>query len=289
MKCRLCLLAALAGIAAAQTHQESFEVASLKRNNSGDGRMMLQPLQPGGRFNAVNIPVKQLILRAYRLQDFQLAGAPGWVDSERYDVTAQAGRAITPEQLATLLQNLLRERFALAAHHERREATVSVLVLSHKDGQLGPKLKRSTADCQGGRGPGGSPTPPPGPPPGPGAQHGGSPLGPLPSCGMRVAPFALLAGGTPISGLANALSQLTRRTVTNATGLAGNFDIDLQWTPDENPFTGPPPPGAPPFTIDLNGPPLPVALQEQLGLKLESRKESVDFLVIDKLERPTEN
>src|SRR3974377_2113833 len=108
--------------------QDTFEVASIKRNVSGEGRMMLQPLQPGGRFNAVNVPLRQIILRAYRLQDFQLEGLPGWAASERYDTTAKAANEITPEQLSVLLQDLLKERFHLVTHTVKKETTGLALV-----------------------------------------------------------------------------------------------------------------------------------------------------------------
>lgn len=82
------------------------------------------------------------------------------------------------------------------------------------------------------------------------------------------------------------LSQFTQRVVVDRTGLSGLFDIDLSFTPERMP-QGPPPPGAPPLNIDPNGPSLFTALQEQLGLKLDSEKAPVEVLVIDHVERPT--
>ena len=107
-----------------------------------------------------------------------------------------------------------------------------------------------------------------------------------PQCGMRNAPGALLGGGFPLSQLVAALSQFAQRTVVDRTRvLTGNFDVELRWTPEQL-LT--PPPGAPPLPpIDPNGPSLFTAVQEQLGLKLESTKDSVDVLVIDHAERPT--
>ena len=235
MKRFVLLLLGLAALSA----QDTFEVASIRRNVSGDGRMMLQPLQPGGRFHAINLPLRQIILRAYRLQDFQLEGLPGWAASERYDITAKAAGDVTPEQLSVLLQNLLKERFQLVTHTVKKETNGLALVLARQDGRLGPKLTRSTAECAEspqGRGPGHGPQ---GPPP------GDAEFGTRPVCGMRMSPFSLFAGGMPMAALANALSQASGKLVTDKTGLAGTFDAELIYTPEESPFHGPPPPGSP--------------------------------------------
>ena len=103
---------------------------------------------------------------------------------------------------------------------------------------------------------------------------------------MFMSPGRVTAGGTPMSQLLSPLSMFTRRIVVDKTGLAGGFDIDLVWTPDQMP-NGPPPPGVQMPAIDPNGPSIFTALQEQLGLKLESQTGPVDVLVIDRVERPT--
>jgi uncharacterized protein (TIGR03435 family) len=104
---------------------------------------------------------------------------------------------------------------------------------------------------------------------------------------MRIAPNQVLASGVPLAQLTQMLSQFTQRIVIDRTGLAGSFDIDLTFTP-ERLAQGPPPPGAPPLpSIDPNGPSLFTAVQEQLGLKLESERAPVEVLVIDHVERPT--
>jgi len=96
-----------------------------------------------------------------------------------------------------------------------------------------------------------------------------------------------MAGSFPLSQLASALSQMTQRVVVDRTGLAGNFDLDLTFTPDQTMSRGAPPPGATPPPIDPNGPSIFTALQEQLGLKLESTRGPVDVIVIDHVEPPT--
>lgn len=277
----------------AQAPTPSFEVASVKPNKSGDQRVMLG-IQPGGRFTATNVPLRMLIRNAYQLQDFQLVGGPGWLTSDRFDVLAKADGDLPftplggpPGPVQFMLKNLLAERFKLAVHRETRDLPIYALVLARSDGKTGPQLRPATVDCTtrfAGRGRDGAPPAPPQPgPPAPGAR---------PQCGMRIGPGQLSGGGFPVSQLASMLSGFVQRVVVDRTGLTGNFDIDLTWTPDQLPqgTQGPPPPGAPPLPpIDPNGPSIYTALQEQLGLKLDSAKGPVEVLVIDRVEPPTED
>ncbi|OFV93633.1 MAG: hypothetical protein A3G76_06170 [Acidobacteria bacterium RIFCSPLOWO2_12_FULL_65_11] len=258
----------------------SFEAASVKPNKSGSGQVSIG-IQPGGRFNAVNVPLRFLIRNAYQLQDFQLVGGPGWITSERFDIIAKAEGDPPPVPPGTtgpfqiMMRNLMADRFRLKVHKETREMPVYALVLARADRQLGPQLRPSTVDCAArGRGRGAPP-----PPPQPGER---------PACGMRIGPGTMTGGGFPISQLATALSQFAQRVVLDRTGLTGNFDLDLTWTPDQIP-QGPPggaPAGAPPPPA-LDGPSLFTALQEQLGLKLESIRGPVEVVVIDSVEQPT--
>jgi uncharacterized protein (TIGR03435 family) len=104
---------------------------------------------------------------------------------------------------------------------------------------------------------------------------------------MRLGGGQLSAGSTPLSQLAISLGPMVQRVIVDRTGLSGNFDFDLKWTPDQMP-QGAPPPGAPPLpAADPNGPSLFTALQEQLGLKLEAERGPVEVLVIDSVDRPT--
>src|SRR5580765_433778 len=126
-----------------QTLAPAFEVASIKLNNSGDGRVMMQ-LQPGGRFTATNIPLRLLIRNAYQLQDFQIVGAPSWINSERYDIVAKAEDGTPPEtpsldrtgpnRTQLMIRSLLAERFQLVAHDETRELPIYALVVARGDG-----------------------------------------------------------------------------------------------------------------------------------------------------------
>jgi uncharacterized protein (TIGR03435 family) len=273
-----------------QTPAPTFEVASIKPNNSGDGRVMMQQ-QPGGRFTATNIPLRLLIRNAYQLQDFQIVGAPSWINSERYDIVAKAEDGTPPEtpsldrtgpnRIQLMIRSLLAERFQLVAHDETRELPIYALVVARSDGKLGPDLKKSEVDCNAvfaaGRGRGMPPPPPPGPPQ----------AGERPQCGIRIGMGNLAMGGTPLPQFANSLAMFVGRTVQDKTGLAGNYDVTLTWTPDQMPQR---PPGAPePPPADPNGPSIFTALQEQLGLKLDSQKGPVSVLVIDRVERPKEN
>jgi uncharacterized protein (TIGR03435 family) len=272
-----------------------FEVASVRPNTNDDGKVMFG-IQPGGRFNVVNFPLWDLIRQAYSLQRTQIVGAPDWAETARYDIVAKAEGDIPgmmpgsgPGPLSFMLQDLLQDRFKLRAHRETRELPVYALMLARSDKKLGAGLRPSTVDCAAMRGRGARAGMPPGPPPpGAGAPNAAAALGrpERPPCGMRVAPNQVMAGGMPLAQLTQMLSQFTQRVVIDRTGLEGTFDIDLTFTPERMP-QGAPPPGAPPISIDPNGPSLFTALQEQLGLKLESERAPVEVLVIDHVERPT--
>ena len=267
-----------------------FEVASVKANKSGDNRMGIG-FQPGGRFRATNVPLRELISAAYGtpqpLPAFQISGGAKWIESERFDVVAKApgdpqpGPNGPPPEMFLMLRSLLAERFRLVVHREAKEMPVYALVLARADGKTGPQLHPSTTDCAAmmaairARG---------GPPPPPAA-------GERMPCGMRMFPGNLSGGASTMAQLSNVLARFVNRTVVDRTGLTGAFDLDLQWTPDQMPQgRGDPPPGLPPLpAVDPNGPSIFTAVQEQLGLKLESTKAPVDVLVIDRAELPVED
>jgi uncharacterized protein (TIGR03435 family) len=278
-------------IGAAGQAPPQFEVASIKPNKSGDGRVMIG-VQPGGRFTATNVPLRMLIRNAYQLQDFQIVGGPDWLSTDRFDVIAKAeegagdafraAQSGEPSRGQLMLRALLAERFKLVAHTENREMPIFALVLARSDGKLGPQLQKSTTDCTGpaaGRGRG--QMPPPGPPQ-PGER--------LP-CGIRVAPGNMSVGGSSLAQFASSLGMFVGRIVVDRTGLDGTYDFNLTWTPDQIANR---PPGAPDplvngVPIDPNGPSIFTAVQEQLGLKLDSQKGPVSVLVIDRADHPVEN
>lgn len=308
---RLLVCSALAlslgvAIAAQSPPEPSFDVVSVKRNTTSDGARMMR--NSPGNLSAFNITIRQLIQMAFQLQDFQIVGAPEWASTDGYDVEGRfdpaAQRAgVPPGQppMFPMIRTLLRERFGMVARTETSEMPVLALTLARADGRLGPQIKQSTADCAAlaaarGRGPidgrGGPPDGRGGPLDGRGAPAPGTPftLGERPQCGGRGGFGQLLIGGMPMAQFVRQLSQLTNRVVVDRTGLTGGYDIELKFTPAPGQLpAGPPPPGFEPPPIDPNGPTLFAALEEQLGLKLESERGPVDVVVIDRLERPTEN
>jgi uncharacterized protein (TIGR03435 family) len=281
------LAGSVAGVLAAQTPASpAFEVASVKRNKSGQP-FSASSIPPGGRFTVTNLTLRQLILMANQIERFQLSDEPAWLDSERFDIVAKAPAELSaalaapppangPTLIQLMLRQLLADRFRLVTHNETRELPIYALVLARSDQRLGPQLHSSTTDCAA-----------------PAATRRGDPPqapGERPSCGVRGGPGQFLAGGVSMAQLASYfLSGLVQRPVIDRTGLTGTFDIALTWTPNEMP-QGTPLSGAPPLPpIDPNGPSIFTAVQEQLGLKLESTKGPVDLLVIDHVEHPSED
>jgi uncharacterized protein (TIGR03435 family) len=262
-----------------------FEVASIKQNKSGTSGVRVQVL-PGGRYTASNVTLHQLIRDAYRLQNFQLSGGPSWINIDKFDITAIAeGGNIpdpfaaaqsdgAPDPLSLMMRDLLAERFKVTVHTETREGPIYAILMARSDGRLGPQLHKATVDCAAeARARGNAPAP-------------AFPPSGRPRCGISMGPGIISAGGTTLGQFANLMSGVLRRTVVNKTALSGAFDFDLRWTPDQ-PVQKPGALDTP--AVDPNGPSIFTAVQEQLGLKLESQKGPVDFLVIDGAERPSEN
>jgi len=261
-----------------------FEVASIKQNKSGTSGVRVQVL-PGGRYTASNVTLLQLIRDAYGLQNFQLSGGPSWINVDKFDITAIAeGGNIpdsfsaqtdgAPDPLSLMMRALLAERFKVAVHLESKEGPIYAILLARSDGWWGPQLQKAAVDCAAeARARGNAPAP-------------AFPPSGRPRCGISVGPGIISAGGTTFGQFANLMSGVLRRTVVNKTALSGAFDFDLRWTPDQ-PVQKPGALDTP--AVDPNGPSIFTAVQEQLGLKLESQKGPVDLLVIDRAERPSEN
>jgi uncharacterized protein (TIGR03435 family) len=293
---RVCLLiAALAVITSAQ----KFEVASIKPNKENDHRVMIG-MAPGGRFTAHGVTVKQLISMAYGVRDHQLTGLPGWAESERYDISAkpegappenaappnrmpsEAEMQTQQEKMRAMMKDLLADRFGLKVHPETKEMPVYALVVAKN----GSKLEESKEGAPpivdfGGRGPmaGGR---------GPGSddvrQTRGGPM-------MRMGRGQITAQDMRMPMLVEQLSRTLGRNVIDKTGLTGKYDVKLNWTPDESQpaaFPGGDGPRTDAATPET-GPSLFTAIQEQLGLKLESQKGPVEVIVVDHIEKATEN
>jgi uncharacterized protein (TIGR03435 family) len=252
-----------------------FDVASIKANKSGSNmvRMMVGP----DRLTAVGATLQMLIQNAYEIQDFQIAGGPKWANSDRYDIEAKMdGSAV--EKLQTLsmdqralesrrmLQALLADRFRLAFHRETKDLPGYALVIA-KNGPKVHDAKPGDTYPNGIKGPDG---------------HDGAGL-----MIIRGNGGPLTGQGVPIANLVQVLSQQLGEIILDNTGLTGKYDFTLQWTPDER--TGPGSSRSDDAPPDSSGPSIFTAIQEQLGLKLESRKVPVEVLVIDHVEPPSEN
>jgi uncharacterized protein (TIGR03435 family) len=269
---------------AATAPPPAFEVVSIKPNKGGMGVMIRMA---HGSFEAKNITVKLLLQEAYGVKESQISGAPPWIDSEHYDIEAKpddsfadAERKLSRDEAIAqhrqMLQSLLADRFKLTLHHDSKELQIYSLVVAKN----GPKfheaaVKPSDSD------------PPKLPEPG----------GPAPKGGVWMTGRGEInVTGASLSMFSNVLSMQPEvgRIVLDNTGLKGNYEFTLKWTPDESQgqmFGGPGagPDGRPTPPPNTNGPTIFTALQEQLGLKLESQKGPVDTLVIDHVERPSEN
>lgn len=290
------LLAAAVGPLRAQITQiapvqnaPAFDVVSIRENRSGDlGQAMRR--QPGGRIVINNVPLRTLIISAFGLQPQQLTGGPDWVDSARYDIAAQASGELGVTEPGTvgpsefMMQRMLTDRFRLAVHTEKRELPIYALTVARSDGRLGPRIRMAAIDCQAAmnemlkRAQGGG-----APPAAPQRPDGG------PGCGMRMGPGSqLTAGGMSMPALARMLAVPVGRLVEDRTGLVGGFDFDLEFTIDPT-LSGIPAGAPPPAPANANAPSVFTALEEQLGLKLQADRAPVEVLVIDRVERPTEN
>ncbi len=267
----------------------AFDVASIKPNRSGRG-IAIVTMQPSGRVSTENMSLRDLILTAYGIEEIQLVGLPGWGTSERFGIEARTDGSTANDQVRLMLRELLADRFGLIVHNETRTLPVLSLVTAKKDGTFGERLRRAGAEC-------GRITPPPGvplpPPPPPGPAGGMRPILPKEvdargNCGGMAIPGWLSARKFSMDRLSQVLSVFTRRPVLNRTGLDGEFDIDLNFTPEFE-TVGPLTPGGGPPPPNPDGPSLFTAVQEQLGLKLDAERAPVEVLVIDKVERPSEN
>jgi uncharacterized protein (TIGR03435 family) len=230
----------------------AFATASVLPNGTGTMRVMMR-VQPGGAWEATNVTLESMIRLAYRIQESQLVGGPSWIHSDRFDIVAKSPQGAPGSEFGLRMQALLTERFNLTLHRETRELSVYALV---SDGATGPQLTPSPIDCEAwARGRNGQPPP-------------AAPPGQRPTCGISATPGRLTGGSITMPQLAQALSRYTGRMVVDRTGLAGGFDFDLEFET-----------GAPIFT----------ALQQQLGLRLDSQRALVDVLVIDSAAQPTAN
>jgi uncharacterized protein (TIGR03435 family) len=219
-----------------------FEVASIRPHARGDSRSSSTELSPGGRFTAINVTVRKMIRNAFDVEDFQISGAPGWIDSASYDIQATTGGVkTTTDDISPLLLSLLQERFHLRFQRIRTKLTEWALEVAKK----GPKLKPNT--------------------------DGGETFA---NTNSRAGIVTLKANKISMADFAWSLRRQLGRPVIDKTGLAGEFDLDLTWSSEQ--------------AAERDEPSVFTALR-QLGLRLVAMKGWVDIILIDEVEKPSEN
>lgn len=240
--------------------QKNFDVASIKPNASNDHRVMIR-IEPGGSFSATGVSVRVLIAQAFGIKDFQITNAPGWATAERFDIRAKSEGLpdrVGPDVLRPMIRGLLEDRFQLKTHTETKEMPVYALVVA----KGGSKLKKAEADEQ--------------------RQM------------VRMGRGQITGSSMNMNALAQQLSNILGRNVIDRTELTGAYEVKLEWTPDPGQGAGPFG-GGPPHNPEAvggaggSGPTIFTALQEQLGLRLETSKGQVEILVIDNVSKPSEN
>jgi uncharacterized protein (TIGR03435 family) len=271
------LLVAVAATAVlAQSAAPTFEVASIKQNKSGASSSAFGG--PASRFTATNTTAQMFIGYAFGVQDYQIEGAPDWVKNDRWDINAKADGNFPAvnfddDPRRKMVRALLIDRFKLSAHMETRERPIYALVLA-RPGQVSARLHPSTTDCV--------------------AYDNAERLGQLrtllmtpdkvPECTLRSPPGRMIWGTQTMRQVAFELSETLHRAVVDRTGLEGHFSAVVTYTPESGPVTGVDQPATDPNAVSIF-----TALQEQLGLKLDSTRGPIDVLVIDHIERATED
>ena len=245
-------------IAFGQTRVPTFEVAAIRPANPDSESGTLVNLTPGGGLRAVNATLKDLIETGYQVRSFQILGGPPWTAAAKYDITATAAtdeltRSIERQpgnsEVRLKVQVLLRDRFQLQVHREIRTVPIYSLIVA-KNGIKADSLKATSRAAKG----------------------------------INASRGAMLGEAATMANLAAKLSNLLDRPIENSTGLDGRYDFRLQWTPELDP-----PAANGGVAGDRFGPSIFTALQEQLGLRLESTKGPVEVLIIDQAERPSAN
>lgn len=259
-----------------------FEVASVKVSPS-DSRGGRFAALPGGRLSVRNNPLRNLILNAYDVRNFQILGLPAWVDSDHYDIDAKASGSPAEAQMMQMLQSLLADRFKLKVYYETKELPVFVLTAAKGGIKLQPWKEGSCIAYEAGQ---------PLPAPAPGQEA-------LKPCGnnlvFRKGPnMEWNATKIDMPKPTMVLSSILARTVIDGTGFAGTFDLHLEWSNDENAAAAPKAAesgdiGKPVSAADTDGQSIITVLQQQLGLKLESTKGPVQVLVVEHVEKPSAN
>ncbi len=275
----------------------TFEVAAIKPA----ARQAMRRIQgdwgggPGtpdpGRIRFTDMTLRMLIMRAYGAQSFQVSG-PSWMDSQPFDVIAKVPDGATREDAQMMLQNLLADRFRLKLHQESKEAPIYELVVAKGGHKIKEAAQTAAAPAEGAGGP------PPGPPARDKAGLLRTPHGQLGIQAMGNGRMRMQGAAVTMARLTEILGMALGRPVIDKTGLTGAYDVTLDFSPEgvglgskgPGPGAGGGNPAEAPRDSNDSGPTIFTALQEKLGLKLESRKGAVHVLVVDSVEKmPTEN
>jgi len=235
-----------------------FDIVSVKPSAPDTHNSFMFRSLPGGAIRIAGEPLRMMIMDAYGVKAFQVSGGPDWIRTARWDVTAKADgfqSRIPRDQENAMLQAMMADRFQLRVHTEKKEMPVYALEVD----KHGPKLTPHTGDERQ----------------------------------FRPGYGSLIVKKGTIASLADWISRsLWRVVIDRTTGLSGEYDYALQWTPD--PGEGGPemyglPPAPPETHPATNGPSIFTALREQLGLRLVAEKGPVKIVVIDSAEKPGEN
>lgn len=257
MRCLIILIAVMAGVVGqSQGIRKEFDVVSVKPSAPDLNGLMMRNVPAGITFTGV--PLRMVMMVAYDVKSFQISGEPDWVRTERWDILAKVDgleSRIPMAQERPMIQALMADRFRLKAHRETKEMPVYFLTVDKKGSKLA-------------------------------ANKGAAPQ-------IRNGNGSLVVKKNGMNWFAEWLSRKLGRVVLDKTDLKGEYDYSLEWAPaaDEgnSEYTGVPLDAPQPPHPDTNGPSIFTALQEQLGLRLVSRKGPVEIIVIDSVEKPSAN
>ena len=239
-----------ASVVAQTSSAPAFEVASIKPSIPGS-EFWIRPAANGSRLNTKNVTVRRMIMRTYSIADWQISGGPAWIDSDRYDIDAKPEHPVSSEQLLLMLQTLLADRFKLSMHRETAERSIYALTVEKGGSKL--KAHQGGDDDQQGN------------------NYNGAGHAACRNCSM--------------ARLANFLSVQTGHSVVDRTGIEGGYDFTLDFAP----VRAAPDSRAPSSRSIDTRPEIFTSLREQLGLKLEPQKGTVEMFHIDRVEKPAGN
>jgi len=270
---------------AAQSQTPRFDVVSIRQNTSGAVEGGLR-INPGGQMQWTNTTLKSLIGTAFQRFGFDMRetlGGPPWIDQARFDVIVQTGSGAPkvdpdgfPSETFAMIRAMLAERFRLVTHNDQRDAPIYRLVAARQGGSLGPGLRRVNVDCSTAMT----------------TQAAGKGLpqrdGRGPDCTFGGPPGSLQGNAVTLDMIARVIGRQLNRHTVNATGIDGYFDLDLTFSPELVQALPGRTPGDP-LPAPTDAPSIFTAVQEQLGLRLESARGQVDVLVVDRAEMPTDD